>query len=89
MPALTLSPLPIYLGAIVHTNTSKRDLAYTQYDLGLSVSYDKVLNSSLIRPTTSAIVIRWRKCQLKGGLFTAAAIDDIDDNTNSTSSHDS
>ena len=38
------TPLPIYLGVMVHMKTCKRDLEDTLYDLGLSVSYDRVLH---------------------------------------------
>ena len=34
------TPLPIYVGLMVHGRTRKRDLIDTLYDLGLSISYD-------------------------------------------------
>ena len=87
------TPLPIYLGVMVHTKTRKRELVDTLYDLALSVSYDRVLNISteLGNNVCRHCEIEQAVCppQLKGGLFTTAAIDNIDHNPTSTTSHDS
>ena len=40
------TPLPIYLGRMVHTKTRKRELVDTLHELGLSVSYDHVMDIS-------------------------------------------
>ena len=40
------TPLPIYLGVMIHTNTRKRKLVDTLFNLGLCISYDRVLNIS-------------------------------------------
>ena len=37
------TPLPVCLGVMIHTRTRKRDLVNTLFDLGLSLSYDRVL----------------------------------------------
>ena len=37
------TPLPIYVGLSIHGKTRSRDLVDTFYDLGLSISYDRVL----------------------------------------------
>ena len=39
-------PLLIYLGIMLHTKTRKRDLVNTLFNLGLCMSYDRVLNIS-------------------------------------------
>ena len=40
------TPLPIYLGVMIHTNAQKRELVDNLYELGLSISYDRVLEIS-------------------------------------------
>ena len=40
------SSLPVYLGILMHTKTRKRALVESLYELGLSVSYDRVLEIS-------------------------------------------
>ncbi|KAG0726248.1 hypothetical protein GWK47_036991 [Chionoecetes opilio] len=37
------TPLPIYVGLTVHARTRKRDLIEMMFDLGLSISYDRVM----------------------------------------------
>ena len=34
------TPLPIYLGVMIHTKTRKRELVDDLFELGISVSYD-------------------------------------------------
>lgn len=87
------TPLPIYLGLMVHTKTRKRELVDTLFSLGLSISYDRVLELST---DLGNEVIRFYESEkavcppkLRGKLFTTAAVDNIDHNPSSTSSHDS
>ena len=40
------TPLPIYVGLVVHARTRKRDLIETLFYLGLSISYDRVMEIS-------------------------------------------
>lgn len=40
------TPLPIYIGLMVHAKTRKRDLVDTMFGLGLSISYNRVLDLS-------------------------------------------
>ena len=40
------TPLPLYLGMAIHAKTRKRELIDTLFSLGLSVSYDRVLEVS-------------------------------------------
>ena len=87
------SPLGIYLGLLIHTKTRKRKLIEKFHDLGISISYqrvmdlstemgNKVLNSyeeqNLLYPPS-----------LKLNLFTTSALDNIDHNPSSTTSEDS
>ena len=39
-------PLPVYLGILLHTKTGKYDLVEQFLDMGLSVSYDRVIKIS-------------------------------------------
>jgi hypothetical protein len=87
------TPLPIYLGIMIHTKTRKRALVDTLFDLGLCISYDRVLDISTELGTRICYHYEVEKAvcppQLKGGLFTTAAVDNIDHNPSSTSAHDS
>ena len=40
------TPLPVYLGVMTHTKTRKHQLVDHLYELGLSISYDRVLEIS-------------------------------------------
>jgi len=81
-------PLPIYVGLTVHARTRKRDLIDTLFDLGLSISYTRVMEIS----TTMGNVVcaQYHSEQvvcppnLRRGLFTVAAVDNIDHNPSSS-----
>ncbi|KAL5005325.1 hypothetical protein ScPMuIL_018781 [Solemya velum] len=85
--------LPIYLGLTVHARTRKRELIETLFDLGLSVSYDRVMEiSTSLGNSISEMYHRDQVVcppNLRNGLFTVAAIDNIDHNTSSTTATDS
>ena len=87
------TPLPIYLGVMIHTKTRKRELVDTLHELGLSISYDRVLGIST--EAGNKICNHYEReravCppELKNGLFTTAAVDNIDYNPSSTTAHDS
>ena len=87
------TPLPMYLGTLMHTKTWKRDLVDTLFHLGLSISYDRVL--SISTDLGERICRFFQKegtvCppELKSGLFTTGAMDNIDHNPSSTSAQDS
>ena len=38
------TPLPIYLGTMIHTKTCKHELVDDLYEMGLSISYNRMLN---------------------------------------------
>lgn len=87
------TPLPIYLGLMMHTKTRKRELVDTLFSLGLSISYDRVLELSTDLGNEVCRFYESEKAvcppKLRGKLFTTAAVDNIDHNPSSTSSHDS
>ena len=78
---------------MIHTKTRKQGLVDTLFDLGLCMSYDRVLDISteLGNKICHHYAVHKAVCppQLKGGLFTTAAVDNIDHNPSSTSAHDS
>lgn len=87
------TPLPLYLSLMLHAETRKRELIDKLFGLGLCVSYDRLLHISTgivnqvcqSYDTNSGI----RPPGLHLGLFTTAAVDNIDHNPSSTSSRDS
>jgi len=87
------TPLPVYLGLLIHGQTRKRELVETLFHLGVSISYDRVLDISTNMATAAAT--QYEKdgvvCPLilRRHLFTTAAIDNIDHNPTSTTAHTS
>ena len=87
------TPLPIYIGLMLHAQTRKRELVDKLFNLGLSISYDCVLHLSAEMGN--------RVCQhfhmeqvvcspmLKGSVFTTAAVDNLDHNPSATTANDS
>lgn len=87
------TPLPIYLDILIHTKTRKRELVEDLHELGLSISYDRVLDISSELGNEICYLYHMENAvvplQLKGGLFTTSAVDNIDHNPSSTTAHDS
>ena len=87
------TPLPIYLGLSVHAKTRSRELVNNLYDLGLSISYDRVM--SISTDLGNGVCRRFEEekvvcpTNLRKRLFTIAAIDNIDHNPSSTTANDS
>ena len=83
----------MYLGLSAHAKTRSRKLVDNLYDLGLSVSYDRVM--SISTNLGNGVCRRFEEEQvvcptnLRKGLFTTAAIDNIDHNPSSTTASDS
>ena len=76
---------------MIHTKTRKRALVDTLFDLGLCISYDRVLDISteIEKNICHYYEVEEAVCpQLKSDLFTTAAVDNIDHNPSSTSAHD-
>ena len=86
------TPLPIYIGVMIHTKTRKRELVDTLYELGISISYDRCMSISteLGNKICSYYQNQNAVCppELKVGIFTTAAVDNIDHNPSSISAHD-
>ncbi len=85
--------MPVYLGMLMHTKTGKRDRVDTLFQLGLSVSYDRVMNISTNLGNNICRFFHKEGAvclpELKHELFPTGPIDNIDHNTSSTSAHDS
>ena len=84
--------MPDYFGVMLYTKSCKRELVDSLYDLRRSVSYDCVLEISTELGNKLCSLYHREKAlyppNLKCSLFTTAAVDNIDHNTISTSSHD-
>ena len=86
-------PLPIYIGLNTHTHTRSRALVDNLYQLGLSVSYDRV--TEITNGLASSVCSQFRAdnivcpSNLRHGLYTVGALDNIDHNPSSTTSQGS
>ena len=85
-------PLPVYLGLLVHAETREKTLVDKLYRLGLSISYDRVMqisadvgNSVCAQFEDDGIVF---PSKLKKSLFTTGSVDNIDHNPSSRTAKD-
>lgn len=87
------TPLPLYVGLSIHAKTRNRDLIQSLHSLGLCVSYDRVLSISTELGNAACRCFHEENVvcplNLRLGLFTTAAIDNIDHNPSSTTARDS
>ena len=81
-------PLPLYIGLNIHTQTRSKKLVTQLFNLGLSISYDRVmqLENQLATAVCQDMVEKGVVCpnQLRKGLFTLGALDNLDHNPSST-----
>ena len=87
------TPVPTYIGLMLHGHTQKKKLVDRLYHLGFSISYDCVLclsaqmgNRVCEQFHNDHAVCPPRLC---GGVFTTSAVDNIDYNPSSTTSKES
>ena len=86
-------PLPIYAALKIHGATRDKSLIDTFFNLGMCISYDRLLSMST--KITNSVIEQYEAegvvspSKLSKGLFTTAAVDNIDHNPSSTSAHDS
>lgn len=86
-------PLPIYIGFNIHSLTRCKTLITKMYQLGLSVSYDRVIE--IQEWLATAVSERFEKddcvapASLKKGLFCVGALDNLDHNPSSTTASSS
>ncbi|CAG2257814.1 unnamed protein product [Mytilus edulis] len=74
---------------VIHAETRKRDLVDKLYNLGLSISYDRVMNISTAMGNSICEMFKDDDvvcpAKLRCDVFTTAAVDNIDHNPSSTS----
>ena len=86
-------PLPIYAAPKIHGATREKSLIDTFYKLEMCISYDRFL--SISTNITNSVIDRYDRngvvcpSKLRDGIFRIAAVDNIDHNPSSASSHDS
>ena len=87
------TPLPIYLGLLVHAETRKKGMVDKLHSLGLSISYDRVLrlSSEMGNSVVESYMLDGVVCpkSLRRNVFTTAAVDNIDHNPSATTAKDS
>ena len=87
------TPLPLYIAMKIHAETRKRELIDAFFSLGLCVSYDRMLqvSAALGNRVCNMYELNRGPCPptMKKGLFTTAAVDNIDHNPSSTSARGS
>ena len=87
------TPLSIYVGLVLHAETRKKKLVDKFYRLGLSISYDRVMQISadLGNSICSQFEEEGVVCpsKLKRSLFTTANVDNIDHNPSARTTKDS
>ena len=86
-------PLPLYLGMNIHTLTRSKKIMNQLYKLGISVSYDRIIQvenwlatAACRRAVDDDLVC---PVHLRKGLFTVGALDNIDYNPSSTTAQGS
>ena len=81
------TPLPLYLSLKIHAVTRSRRLVDTLFNLGLCVSYDRLLQltSDIANGVCQSFRVEDVVCppKLRHGLFTTGAVDNIDHNPSS------
>ena len=87
------TPVPTYLGLMLHAHTRKRELVDRLYPSGMSISYDRVLRLSAQMGISVCEQFHREHVvcppKLRGNVFTTAAVDNIDHNPSSTTSKES
>lgn len=82
------TPLPLYIGLLLHAETRKKSLINKFAERGLSVSYDRILSITSNLATEACTKYHQQQAVypsiLQSGVFTVAAVDNIDHNPSST-----
>ena len=87
------TPLPIYVGMMLHAHTRKKELVDRLAHVGLSISYDRVLRltAQMANSVCEQFHLEQVVCppSMRGNIFTTAAVDNIDHNPSSTTAKSS
>ena len=80
--------LPLYIGLTIHKQSRSKQLVKKMYEIGNSVSYDRVLQveNEIATATCENMKMKGIVCpvQLRQGLFTVGTLDNIDYNPSNT-----
>jgi hypothetical protein len=83
-------PLPLYVGLSIHSATRSKTLIEKLYQMGVSVSYDRVMEIEDSLATSLCERFKEDGCVspacLRKGLFSVGALDNLDHNPSSTTS---
>lgn len=87
------TPVPMYVGMMLHAHTRKRELVERLSHLGMSISYDRVLHLSTQMGNKVCELFHREHVvcppKMRGNVFTTAAVDNIDHNPSATTAKDS
>ena len=82
------TPVPTYIGLVLHAHTRKKELVDKFFHLGLSISYDRVLclSAEMGNSVCQHFHMEQVVCPLtlRGDVFTTAAVDNLDHNPSAT-----
>ena len=82
------TPVPTYIGLMLHAHTRKRELIDRLAHKGFSISYDRVLSLSAQLENNVSCLYHQEQVvclpKMRGGIVTTAAVDNIDHNPSST-----
>ena len=82
------TPVPIYIGLMLHAHTRKKKLVDRLAHMGISISYDRVLSLSAQLGNSACRLYHQEQVvcppKIRGRVFTTAAVDNIDHNPSST-----
>ena len=83
-------PLPLYVGLSIHSSTRSKTLIEKMYQMGISVSYDRIMEIEDWLAKSLCSRFKEDGCVspacLRKGIFSVGALDNIDHNTSSTTS---
>ena len=86
-------PLPLYVGLSIHSSTRSKTLIEKMYQMGISVSYDRIMEIEDWLAKSLCTRFKEDGCVspacLRKGIFSVGALDNIDHNTSSTTSFSS
>ena len=87
------TPVPLYLGFLIHSKTRKKELVEILHEHGLCISYDRVmqLSADMANKVIAQYQLEGVVCppKLKSGLFVTSQQDNVDHNLTSTSAKES
>lgn len=83
-------PLPLYVGLKIHSLTRSKTLVEKMYQMGISVSYDRIMEIEDWLATSLSERFKEDGCvspaSLRSGIFSVGALDNLDHNPSSTTS---